>query len=618
MGRIKVLPPQEVQKIAAGEVVERPASVAKELIENALDAGATTLTLSLEEGGKKCIQLTDNGCGMDAEDARACIINHATSKISSVNELSSLSSFGFRGEALASIAAVSHFNLTTKTEASFEGLLLIVEQGEIIEQKTVSANTGTTIEVRDLFYNVPARQKFLKKRDTEWRTIHHLFTAYALAHHTKTFSLYHEGQSVLYCPAAKTLQERFTQLFDTSWLEQIIPIKAAEGNYMLEGVISRPQRTRYDKSHIFAFVNQRWIKNHKLIQALIKGYDNILPAQQYPIGTFLLNINQDEVDINVHPRKEEVQFLKPLLVERFIEDSVRKALTGSIKQTFGGASQSYEQSRTAFQMEAAADPAPSIHFFSEKTLKVNGIQSEDTDIFWARKGSTRTDAENLPACCTHKTAHNPGAQTIVHKQLNMIAEHEKHQYILLGQLMNTYLLIENKEGLWLIDQHAAHERILYEQFEKRFSELEPITLLFPQLITLTSEELDVLGPYLHLFNEYGIELEIFGEQQITIRAIPAPLKNINLTSVLKITAAWVREENQLCKNSLEEPLSKKLRAIMACKAAIKAGDKLSEQEMHELIKKLAISNYNTTCPHGRPTSWRFTSYDLEKYFQRCD
>ncbi|HBL98371.1 TPA: DNA mismatch repair endonuclease MutL [Candidatus Dependentiae bacterium] len=635
MGKIKVLPAHEVQKIAAGEVIERPASVVKELIENSLDAGATQITLYLEEGGKKLIRILDNGCGMSAKDAHACIQNHATSKLTSVQDLPHITTFGFRGEALASIATVSHFTLITREPHKSTGLMLTVEEGIVISSHETAHPAGTEIVVHDLFFNVPARQKFLKKDETEWRAIHQLVTALALEHRHCTFTLHHNNRQILHAPAALSIKERMAQLIDTAVAEHLLDctLEPAQksGIIALSGVFTRPTRTRYDRGQIFFFVNHRWVKNHKLAQALLKGYDNILPPQQYPLAAIFLTLDPLEVDINVHPRKEEVQFLHPVTIERAIQESVRTALNATVLKDLRqpSSNKSFDQSPSPQLFR----PATSSPTSGPYRVDQGNNQTSDTENFKFSSNqplnphATR-ECDNF---CSNQNSESPQDNAQNFKPDQNRSEHDEQQRLpdmdvrssfrLIGQLMDTYLLIENNEGLLLIDQHAAHERILYELFEARFKELTPIELLFPQLVTLSIDECNALLPHLGFFHEHGIEIELFGDNKLTVRAVPAPLKNINLTDIMRTAASWILEgileEATLKETDLEKKLYEKLRAMMACKAAVKAGDKLTEVEMLELVAKLSAIQHRTTCPHGRPTTWRFTAYEIEKFFQRC-
>jgi len=310
--RIKLLPPNEINKIAAGEVVDRPANVVKELVENAIDAGSTKITVHIVDGGKELIRVADDGCGMSPQDAKFCIKNHATSKITSVEQLQEISTFGFRGEALASISAVSKFTLETK-EKDGQGIQLKLDGGTLVAESEIPFDQGTDIKIADLFFNVPARQKFLKKRETENRHITQLFHAFCLDYLDIHFKLFVDGRQTVQCPPAKDIISRAAQLWGHNFAQQLTPIETEkkDGRPHITGAITNHEYFRYDRNNIFFFVNKRWIKNYQLSNALLKGYMNVLPPAKYPACCVFIEINPEEIDINIHPRKEEVKFLHP-------------------------------------------------------------------------------------------------------------------------------------------------------------------------------------------------------------------------------------------------------------------------------------------------------------------
>lgn len=608
MAKIQILPHWEAQKIAAGEVVERPASVVKELIENAIDAGATSIELEITNGGKKQIAIHDNGQGMSREDALLCIENHATSKISSITELSQISTFGFRGEALSSIAAASRLTITTKEASAEHAIQLIFEAGELIEQTAVSRQTGTTIVVEELFFNIPVRKKFLKKDETEWRAIHQLVSALALAHKPITFILKHNNRLVLRAEATDDLHQRFCQVVGMDFHEHIILLKKDSKYAHVHGITSRAPKTRYDKNQIFVFVNQRWVKNYRLALALIKGYDNILLPQHFPIAALFIELDLADVDINVHPRKEEVQFLHPIGVERSIEEAVRNALESEIKSLLHASAQfptsivqpnkkqsEYLLSKT-YESTATTPPAPSFYKpLQQPTVNTETIATKTTSSFPNREQDF-LEEERL------ETNQNIAIDT--------------PQFTILGQIHLTYIVVQTNEGMLLIDQHAAHERILYEEFKERMNRAEPIDLLFPQIVRLSPDEHAALLPHLSIIEQNGIIIEPFGEQTFSVRAVPTTMKNANIQEFLIEISQFLTDgkikSNEISTNQIYE----RMHATMACKAAIKAGDRLTTEAMNKLVQTILITERSTTCPHGRPTTWRVTNSELERKFQR--
>lgn len=603
MARIKQLPPHEAQKIAAGEVVERPANVVKELIENALDAGATTLFISIEDAGKALIRVIDNGCGMSEQDAQLCFAHHATSKINTVEDLPSLLTFGFRGEALSSISAVSQVTLTTKEAEASHGTCVTLEAGSVISQESATCNNGTDIAIRNLFYNVPARKKFLKTRETELRQIVQLFQAYSLDYLNVHFKLISDNNQLFNCPPVTLIDQRIAQLWDHTIAQQMIAITTqdTQRDILVNGMISNHTYARYDRSSIFFFVNKRWVKNHTLSKALLKGYLNVLQPDRYPTGCVFLTINPATVDINIHPRKEEVQFLNPKVVESLIQQSVKTALEEHLSSSLNR--------KVHLQEDASSfQSARKIHTYHHTPTHDHSHPS-------------LTFVNNF----AHTYAPVPEKKTFEYheqKPLPLPFEHEQMQdqkntnYQIIGQLKKTYILIEQEEGLFIVDQHAAHERILYEIFSSRFDEVASIKLMFPQVITLKEAEFHILEAHLEFFKLHHIEIEFFGDNQIIIQSIPSYLKEVPLDSLIQEAIGWIIEFQHLDLEQFSKKINEKLHAQMACKAAVKAGDALTNTQMHQLLDDLSVIENRFTCPHGRPTGWAISLYEIEKKFKR--
>ena len=352
MARIKQLSAQEAQKIAAGEVVERPANVVKELVENALDAGSTQIAIYIQDAGKSLIRIVDNGYGMNPEDAHLCFKHHATSKITRVDDLPSLTTFGFRGEALSSISAVSKVTLITKEAEAAHATKLVLEHGLVIAEEQISGNTGTDISIADLFYNVPARKKFLKTHETESRQILLLFQAFCLDYLSVHFKLYTQGNLIFNCPGTTDMQQRIAQLWDHSIAQQTIAIAATTNGIHIEGVITNHTYSRYDRSALFFLVNKRWVKNHTLAKAVMKGYMNVLQPDKFPLACIAITIDPAQVDINIHPRKEEVQFLHPRIVEHALQTTVKEALEKNLSAQLNR--------KVSFNSESMLGSAPAV------------------------------------------------------------------------------------------------------------------------------------------------------------------------------------------------------------------------------------------------------------------
>jgi DNA mismatch repair protein MutL len=580
MGIIKRLSSSEVQKIAAGQVVERPANVVKELVENSLDAGATSISVHVEAGGQQLIRVVDNGRGMDADDAIACFDNHATSKITSVDDLTTITTFGFRGEALASIAAVSRVELRTKMSDAISGMFITCWEASIISQTACTMTTGTDIRVRDLFFNVPARKKFLKKEETEWRAIVQLFQASALAHpdvHLQLFS----GNTLLYnCPATTSMKNRAVQVLDdraAHYLLDLVSIDDAEAT--IAGIISTPQASRYNKNQIFFLVNRRWIKNYQLTNALLKGYLKSLPPDRYPVGVITIAIDPTLIDVNVDPRKEEIRFAHPRRVEQLITTAVTKTLEGTVAKP--------AVIKTTEISEFFVPPQKNNFQFSHSVPKNPVSQS----VPLAQEISTQ---QELP--------HEIFSEVPVHK--------------FLGIFNNTYLLVSQQEELMIFDQHAAHERILFEQFASRFGNPEMIQLLFPIVISLSPQQKNFLAIIQPLLKSNGIDIDDIGPQEIMIRSTPVYLRQICFREFITYVLHQAQEYDHLENAEVQALLNRKLQAQMACKAAVKAGDVLTHEQAEQLVRDLYKTPNCFSCPHGRPTTWTISLAELEKKFKR--
>lgn len=613
MARIKQLSPHEAQKIAAGEVVERPANVVKELVENSLDAGATHVTIHIDDAGKKLIRIVDNGCGMSQEDAHLCFKHHATSKITSVDQLSNLITFGFRGEALSSIAAVSRITLTTKEAQAQTGIHLLLQDLQPIHEESITCNDGTDIAIADLFYNVPARKKFLKTNDTEWRQIQLLFQAFCLDYKEIHFTLYHQNALIYNCPPVTDLAQRISQLYDHTIAAQVLPLWHEHSGIKLEGVISSHTYGRYDRSAIFFLVNNRWVKNHNLSKALLKGYANVLPPDKYPLACIHIKLDPAQVDINIHPRKEEVQFLHPRIIENTISQAVKTTLENHLsaqlqkKVTLAQPSIKADYFNQMPHREASYSSRPShqlppVPFTSHKTSHAVFAREHQTPTPVVQDNFlTQPSFEDIAQSVSPESGQLKAPLNDIH---------------IVGQLHKTYILIEEKDGLFMVDQHAAHERILYEEFSTRFNDVATIVLLFPPIITLSEHEMKLLMTHQELFERNAITLEQLGANQVVISAIPVHAKEINMEELMRQTIGWIEEDHKTDPALFYKKVNEKLHAQMACKAAVKAGDTLTHTQMHQLITDLQKVNNRFTCPHGRPTGWNISLYEIEKKFKR--
>ncbi|RTL06874.1 DNA mismatch repair endonuclease MutL [Candidatus Dependentiae bacterium] len=630
---IKHLLLSEIHKIAAGQVVERPATIVKELVENAIDAGATAIFVYIEHGGKTMIRVVDNGCGMDNVDAQLCFEKHATSKIQRVDELPSITTFGFRGEALASIAAVSKVKLITRNSLESPATQVVHQNGNVTVSECTS-NIGTDITVEDLFYNTPARLKFLKAENTEQRHIVQLIHAFCFSHPEIHFKLFSHQQIVINSPQTTILKEKASLLLPYNPTLLTFANTRKDTSVTVEGVISNHQYGTYDRSSIFCIVNKRWVKNYTLSSAFIKGCKNVIPQGKFPAGVLLITIDPLLVDINTHPRKEEVVFVHPRIIEQLIEATITSTFEQSIsnhikKETthinYAPVEQQNKHSffDQPFLQSATFKKAPEpVACWNNVTIE-NPIQESANNI-----QNTVAQNFNLFNNDQQKYCNRQEESTTIideqHRQANNFKHvipdtyQENQQEIayntnkIVGQLFNTYILIEHNDGLFLIDQHAAHERILYELCEQQFKNAPTIGLLFAHIITLDQVELPFVEQLIPLLKDHGINAELFGHNQLIIQSLPVYLKECALDDLIHATVADLKAESY---NKSFDPLHA-IRAQIACKAAIKAGDSLTEFTMQTLVNDLEKTSNRFSCPHGRPTGWAISLHEIEKKFKR--
>lgn len=682
MQKIKILDPQEAIKIAAGEVVERPAHILKELVENSVDAGATEIIIHSEQAGKNLLKITDNGCGMSPQDAQLCFAHHATSKISNVQDLDTIATYGFRGEALASITSVAQVSITTKTDKDKSAKQLILEDGAIKEQQTIAHPTGTTIMVKNLFDNIPARKKFLKSNDTEWNAIVAIFQAFCMRYPNIHFKLFHDSKLSYNCPVSSDIIQRSAQLWSNNLHDQLIAInKTEKNNFTISGAISKSHYHRYNRNQIFTFVNNRWVKNIEISRAIIKGYQNVLPPQKYPAAFLFIDINQAEIDINIHPKKEEVKFLHPGIVQKFIQETVTKVLNESVNETLEqqgtgfpisptlklrrtgkpdendvntnpfaqphqqAVSNVFEQgNQTGFPIvvgndERGSENDPSTpkaydvtttitnksenqqnvtinndplskNIIEQNSFDNKGVKQK-TNFNVSNKPHTKTNVSPTSSFPTaignpEKINNPPHNQTI----------YEQEPFSIIGQFATTYILIEKAQELILIDQHAAHERILYENFKKNFEQVATVQLLFPHIIKLSETDVSLISKHAELFTQHGIVFEQFSDTELVIQATPVSLQNKAIADIILTTLNWIKEHDSIDEQDFFKQLNEQLHTQKACKTACKAGDTLNQEQMLNIVQTLLIIENRFCCPHGRPTMWNVSLKDIEKHFHR--
>lgn len=579
MRKIKVLKDEVASQIAAGEVIERPGSVVKELVENAIDAGASQITVRISEAGKNLIEVSDDGNGIPFEELELAVARHATSKLQSASDLFKIQTLGFRGEALASIASVSHFSLLSKQKGEELGGKIENVNGKTFQVSHYGGPDGTSVIVRNLFFNVPARLKFLKSDITEKQKISSLITKFALAYPHIRFHLYNERQLLLQSSGNGDRREILTQIYGIETAKLMLEVKFEDTPYLINGFISPIAITRSNRREITFFVNGRWIQDVALNSALLKAYHTMIMVGRYPISVLFLDFPADFVDVNVHPTKAEVRFSKPDLVFSMVQRAARRALLAY--SPVPEISQSFWKSDTKVSRGFETQWSPA-------TMLTN---PDDQPIF------TRSSQEDID----------------INKEENI--EKPKHLPLLrhIGQIGATYIIAEGPDGLYLIDQHAAHERILFEKMMNQLSEVIPSQpLLSPEIVQLPLNQAVLLQDKLDVLEKLGFEIREFGPNTFQVRAIPALLIGINPLDAIRVVVEDFEDD--------EKPLGGMVESIIAariCKrAAVKGGQVLSKEEQRTLLENLEQCDAPRTCPHGRPTMIHLSVDLLERQFGR--
>jgi DNA mismatch repair protein MutL len=672
MGRIHVLSETVANQIAAGEVVERPASVVKEMLENSLDAGATRIKISVEAGGKKLIQITDNGCGMVRDDAMLSFERHATSKIKNTEDLLSIATLGFRGEALPSIASVSRLRLETRAAEDAAGTVIEINGGKIARVEEAGLPMGTSITVRDLFFNTPARKKFLKAESTELSHIASLVTHYALAHPEKHFELHSAANAMLVAPPVAGYSERVYQVFGKETLDQLIPVAARQalehvglpqpppwrrketdedgeeiapkdpGEMRMHGFVSKPEIQKLNRNSIYVFVNGRLIRDRLVQHALTEAYRNIIPPTVHPVVLLFLEMPAGEVDVNVHPSKTEVRFRQQSVMHDFVRDTVRAALmkarpvpqfmtemrahatasqsltpgaltpgaltpgahapeSASIAVSTGYAPPGWPTDPDAASAVGFALQAPVLPPLSQRFQFEGGIAVEANAAIPVARG-----LESIPdnGCAP---ALDVGDEEPTLSSLGTLKP--------LGQLRNSFILAVNEDGLWIVDQHVAHERVLFERILKQRAaqKVESQRLLMPIVLELSPAQQAVFSEIAGELQYNGFEAEPFGARSVAVKVAPAGVEASAVEHMLhELLDQFSREEQSL---NLEK-IRARIAASIACHAAIKVNMPLEQNKIEWLLSELAKTDHPMSCPHGRPVVLRYSVKDIQKAFKR--
>jgi len=705
MGRIRILSDQVANQIAAGEVVERPASVVKELLENSIDANATRIRVDVEAGGRKLIRISDNGHGMVRDDALLAFERHATSKLRTSDDLLSIATLGFRGEALPSIASVARVTLETRAAASHEnpsdgipledaGTLVEIAGGVILRADPAGLPVGTTLTIRDLFYNTPARRKFLKSEQTELAHIAALVTHYALAHPTRHFELHSSTQALLIAPAVSTSSDRLFQIFGRDTSALMLPLAAEldfrhaglpepppwkrdadyhppdPGYLRVSGFVSKPELQKLNRNSIYVFVNHRLIRDRLVVHALNEAYRNIIPPTSFPVVLLFLDMPPQEVDVNVHPAKTEVRFRQPTFVHDFLRDTIRTALmqarpAASFAQALTGGPHDHASSLTIDVSPLPGEPSPdrprkdaapalhALNLYQPQALYQPGaapLEGVDQPFFTPGPATTfphahlHTESEPDPnasdtASFTLQPPHLPPApgrlqfneaplaigydldpqpgRPIAAAGSPHIADtlHALSTLKPLGQIRDSFILATNDEGLWIIDQHVAHERILFERIlrDRTVETAQRQRLLLPVLVDLLPAQMIRFADLAEDLDRNGFEAEPFGPRTLAIKSAPVGLEGRDLELTLEDLLSAPDPEQQTENAGTR---ARRIAASIACHAAIKINTPLDPAKITWLLEALAQTEHPTSCPHGRPIALRYSHRDIARAFQR--
>lgn len=631
MGRIQKLSPSLVNRIAAGECVERPASVVKELVENALDAGAQSVEIDIEDGGRTLIRVSDDGCGMGVDDLELCIASHATSKIAADDDLFAIRTMGFRGEALPSIASVARLRIISREPNADVAHELTVEAGELTPPKPVNAPVGTMVEVRDLFFSVPARRKFLRTNQTESGHVTEQLARIALAHHDVGFKLTSNGRTVHNLPVAETRRQRIADFYGSELADPLMPIERGGNDVLVEGLIAPPAHCRKSTKWEYCFVNGRYVRDRFVTHAVREAYRSLI-QNEYPVVFLYLTVDPAALDVNVHPTKVEVRWRDSNFVHQQVLAAIReKFLSTNLDRPFKLRSRDEEDDRERVRtamvdffskrierrvaepatqpQHAASAPgnrqADSAGAFSRPPLTDIGGHAQRIEASAAvvNRPTVPVDAE------THASAkeQTSAARATIDENAEPIPR--------AIQLHNTYLIFEEDDGVTIVDQHALHERILYEEFCARILDkpLESQRLLMPDIVRVPAEQIEVLSEHTDVLARLGIELSVAGPQSIAVQAFPSFLERVDRSAFASELVNLLFEKGA---QANAETLVHDVIDMMSCKAAVKAGDPLTDDEIRALLARRETAARSSHCPHGRPTTLHLSLVDLEKQFKR--
>lgn len=626
MAKIKSLSETVSNKISAGEVIERPASVVKELVENSIDSESDMILIEVLNGGKDKIRVKDNGTGIEEDDLELAFSRYATSKIKNINDLYSIKTLGFRGEALASIAAVSRVEASSRSTDSLKGKYLKLEGGKVIKKETVGISCGTDIVVRELFYNTPARLKYMKTINTEFGHISNIINREALAYPEIRFTLVHNDNKVFKTPGSSKLIDVIYSIFNNEVVENSIPLKYEDRFIKLEGYISSPDFHRSSRIHEYFFVNKRAVYNNLLCKGVEEGYHGLLPSGKYPIVFINIKLNQILVDVNVHPTKREIKFSRGKIIKDVLRKGIRKTLE-------------INNPATKIKLESENKGKKIKHIkkeklfseIDEKTINKNGIKSshdylkeEKTKYNQGHKGVSNEINEMEKKVFPVEEHSSPKKYSILNKERRDADEERKYSQAkdkskiikeILGQINNTYIIVTGIDGIYIIDQHNAHERVIYEKLYKDYNkrEIKSQTMFHPVNIELTLSEIEIIKKHLTALNDIGLKFEPFGGKTYLLQEIPVILKNKPVKETIRELIDKIIKEG---KTGDRADIIKNTISCLSCKSAIKAGKKMAEKEMEELVVALFKTKNPYRCPHGRPIIIHLSEKEINKKMGR--
>jgi DNA mismatch repair protein MutL len=602
MGQIEVLDRNMVNMIAAGEVIERPASVVKELMENSIDAGATKIAVSIEDGGRKLISVTDNGCGMDAEDLGQAFEPHATSKIKTSKDLRAISTLGFRGEALASIASIAQVKAVSRRKDSTSGNSIEIDCGDKVSISPASSDYGTTIQVRDLFYKLPARRKFLKTANTEMGHIIEQFTRIALARDDLDLTLIHNGRELYQLAGRQNIRKRINELFPSELAENLLDVESDEKKIHIFALMGGPSDSRTSNKFQYVFLNGRFIRDKFISHAIKEAYRGTMEPTRFPVVFLFIQMPYEDYDVNVHPTKIEVRFYNANLVHSQVLGCLREKLLAANLQPQARLGEG--RSRSGAKLPMAAGPSGA----EVPTAGHRGREIADAMAEFFRK--------HKPSPAQQQFTREPiDAEWMAKYKVDGIEREtlqSKRKFI---QIHDSFIVAPIDDGFIIIDQHALHERIIYEVLSKRLreSKLESQRLLIPESFELTEAQIDVIKANAELIDKLGIELVPFGPRTYAIQAFPTLLAKAAPVDFVRDLIDLLADKGV----SLDaQGIFNEVLNMTACKAAIKAGQKLSDNEIEQLLADREKAGFTSHCPHGRPTTIKFSMAELQKQFKR--